>query len=254
MIYGLYTAASGAFVEDAKADMTANNLANLNTAGFRKDFMSFQSRGPESQDMDATPDFAYANDVLDTLGGGVVLHRVQHDLNAGELQQTKRKLDFALSGEGYFEVERGGRRFYTRAGNFTTDSQGRLVTADGKGTVLGAGGGEIVLADPENTAVTADGRFIRGNGDEIAQLGVVRFADPAALRKVGDADFETDQDPLAFDGKVEQGILERSSVNPVTEMVNLIRGFRAYEADLTAVKNLDSTLDRVANEVARVPR
>jgi len=252
VIYGLYTAASGAFVEDAKADMTANNLANINTPGFRRDFMSFQSRGPESQEMDSTPDFAYANDVLDTLGGGVVLHRVSHDLGAGEMQQTKRKLDFALTGEGYFEVDRAGKRLYTRAGNFTVDSQGRLVTADGKGTVLGAGGGEIVLDDPENTAVTKDGRFIRGV-EEVGQLAVVRFADPAALRKVGDAEFDTDQEALAFDGKVEQGILERSSVNPVTEMVNMIRGFRAYEADLSVVKSIDSTLDRVANSVARVP-
>lgn len=253
MIYGLYTAASGAFVEDARADMTANNLANLDTVGFRRDFMSFSARGAESRDLDATPDFAYANDVLDQLGGGVVLHRVSRDLSPGALERTGRRLDVALEDEGYFVVERNGRRFYTRAGNFTTDAAGRLVTMDGRARVLGAGGDDIVLADPERTALTDQGQFLL-DGDVLGQLEIVRFADPSALIKVGDNLYTTDQEERPYEGTVEQGMLERSSVNPVTEMVNLIRGFRAYEADLAVVRNLDTTLDRVANEVARLPR
>lgn len=253
MIYGLYTAASGAFVEDARADMTANNLANLNTVGFRRDFMSFSARGPESRDLDATPDFAYANDVLDQLGGGVVLHRVSRDLDPGTLEKTGRKLDIALEDEGYFVVERDGRRFYTRAGNFTLDEGGRLVTMDGRARVVGVGGEDITLTDPERTALTEGGQFLL-DGDVLGQLELVRFANPAALRKVGDNLYATDQDEQAYEGTVEQGVLEKSSVNPVVEMVNLIRGFRAYEADLAVIRNLDTTLDRVANEVARLPR
>ncbi|MEK7865884.1 MAG: flagellar hook-basal body protein [Planctomycetota bacterium] len=253
MIYGLYTAASGAFVEDARADMSANNLANLDTVGFRKDFMSFAARGPQSRQVDATPDFAYANDVLDQLGGGVVLHRVSRDLSSGALQKTGRKLDIALEDEGYFAVERDGKRFYTRAGNFALDPTGRLVTMDGRGSVLGAGGETITLADSERTSLTDQGQFIL-DGDVVGQLELVRFADPSELRKVGDSLYVTAQEEEAYEGTVEQGVLERSTVNAVAEMVNLIRGFRAYEADLAVVRNLDTTLDRVANEVARLPR
>jgi flagellar basal body rod protein FlgG len=224
--------------EDARVDVIANNLANVRSAGFRKDFITFRSRldgamrGPRP---------------------GLALDRTAWDRQAGPVLQTGRPLDVAIRGEGWFQVLRGGRIQYTRAGDFIVDARGRLATADGQGLVLSDNGGPIDLFGVEKFVVDANGD-IQGAAGNIGRLGVVDFADPSALVKAGDGLFMKagSASPRPATGhEVVQGSLEGSGVESVRELTAMIEAQRAYELNAQLLRIQDEMLGRAANDVAR---
>jgi len=245
MSAGLFVSASGMLAEDARADVIANNLANVRTAGFRKDFVSFRQR------------FLGARDRANARGSaapGLVLDRTAWDREPGPVETTGRALDFAIRGDGWFRIQREGKTFYTRAGDFIVDSGGTLRTSDGKGEVMASSGEPVNLAGVQRFEVNERGDITTPDG-VIATLAVVDFDRPGALAKAGEALF---LDPgtagahAAAGAEIYQGGLEQSSVEPVREMVAMIAAFRSYEMNAQVLKMQDEMLGRAANDVGRL--
>lgn len=256
MIRGLYTSSAGMQVEALRQEAIANNLANVNTVGFKRDLAVMEARanlavsrlndpvGPEIDGLrSGTP--------IGELGTGVVLDRVVKRFEEGNLIQTDAPLDFALAGEGFFSLSTpGGETLYTRAGDFTRDAQGVLVDKLGRG-VMGQGG--PVTLPPGEVTVGADGGVFV-NGQMLDRFAIVRFANPDDdLEKLGDAAFRYrgEDAPQPATAQVLQGKLEGSNVNGVREMVEMIAVVRQYEANQKAISHQDETLAKAVNEVAR---
>ncbi len=231
---GISASTAGALAQSAKIDVLARNTANALTPGFRRDWISFRA----------------------TLEGLPAVDRVGLDGEQGVLESTGRALDFAIDGPGYFTVGdlETGATYYTRAGHFTIDSSGRLVTADGRCQVLSANGRGIALdsAAAGSLRLTDDGTLFQGDVEN-GQLGVVEFEDVARLARRGDNLVENRGGELgrAPAGRIQQGTLERSSVNPVLESAEMTRALRAREANLQAIRIQDAALERTVSEFAR---
>src|SRR5258706_4778389 len=179
------------------------------------------------------------------------------DREPGDCDVTGRPLDLAFNGPGYFTVRdlESGADYYTRAGNFSIDSSGRLVTADGRCQVVATDGRGIAL-DPAaagSLRVAEDGALYQGEVENGQLVGVVQFEDVARLARRGDNLVENRGSALggAPGSRIQQGTLERSSVNPVLESAELTRALRALEANLQMVRIQDATLERTVNELAR---
>lgn len=256
MIRGLYTSSAGMQVEQMRQEAIANNLANLNTAGFKKDMAMIEARENmgikrTNNPASAGPDAPSVNVGLGDLGTGVLVDRFVKDFDQGPLQQTENPLDFALQGEGFFTVEgQGGERLYTRGGNFSRNQEGQLVDMDGR-AVLGANG---PITIPEGKLAVGTDGVLHVDGRPFDQLAIARFDNPdEQLSKLGDTLFrnETGVEPQASTALVYQGSLEGANVNSVREMVEMIACLRQYEANQKAIASQDSTLDKAVNEVGR---
>lgn len=232
---GIAISAKGALAQSARIDVLASNLANFATVGFRRDTISFRSH------------LRAAMPAVDRIASG---------REPGTLEATGRPLDLAIRGPGYFAVRdlETGAPLYTRAGNFTMDSSGRLVTADGRGQVVTADGRGLAL-DPVaagSVRVSDDGTLYQGDVEN-GQLGVVEFEDVARLARRGDNLVENRGS--AFGGapgsRIQQGTLERSSVDPALESAEMIRALRALEANLEMIRIQDATLERTVNDLGR---
>lgn len=255
--YGLYTSGLGAMGQSAKVDLIANNLANVSTPGFRREQMSFRERLVEA--LEDQPDLQHYNALVDRHGGAPFIDKVRFDDQAGGYERTHRPLDFALVSRGFFVVRETetGRSFYTRAGNFTLNGEGALVTADGRCQVMSADETPVAVdaTASGDIRLSPDGILFQG-GVEVAELGVTDFADYDYIRRRGESLFENTGSAAFVPGdiRLEQGVLEGSSVSPVTEMVEMIKALRALETNLQMIRFQDSTLDRAVNELGRMTR
>src|SRR5688572_9339313 len=159
MPYGLYISAEGAQAQARRLEVIANNLANVETAGFKRDVAAFQARFAEAiqQGLDY-PHSRTQNDV----GGGVKMMSVDTDFSSSSLRLTQIPTDFAINGDGFFQVRgRDGGVYLTRAGNFTLDPQGRLVTQSGNMPVLDESRGEIIVDGTRPWEVQAGGYIVQ---------------------------------------------------------------------------------------------
>lgn len=241
---GITVSGQGAMAQSARIDLIAQNLANVLTPGYRRERMGFRQH------------------LAEALGrrGAPVAERARFDEGPGPLEHTRRPLDFALRSRGFFAVRDlgTGALYYTRAGNFTLDAQGRLVTADGLCQALGEDGEGIAL-DPERPGevrLAADGTLSQGES-EAGRLSVADFPDAGALRKRGNNLYEnagTSAPSVPAGLRLDQGYLEGSSVDPASEMAEMIRALRALESNLQMIRFQDAVLDRTVNEYGRLPR
>ena len=246
MLNGLYLSAMGAKVQDARVDVAANNLANLNTTAFRRDQAVFRFR-PAEQAMAGAPDALFQ-----AVGGGVFLQKVASSDEEGALKETGHDLDLALQGPGFFKVrDAQGNAFYTRAGNFRRDDAGFLVTGDGRYRVQGLGGGGLEV--PEGQIDINEAGEVYSGGTQVGQVGVVMPPQADRLRKRGDNLWVSAVD--AEDGpstaQVRQGFLEESSVDGPREMTEMIQAQRMYEFSLKALRIQDELLGRTVTDVGR---
>lgn len=245
MIRGLYTAASGMLAESLRTDATANNLANVNTAGYKKDVAVNKAFA----DMLITRINDGAEQVIGSLGTGAEVDEIVAIHSQGITRQTGNPLDLAIEGKGYFAVETPGGVRYTRAGAFNRNSLGELTTADGH-AVLGENGRLVVSGT--SVSVSNDGS-LSVDGNEIGKLRLVEFSDEKRLIKEGAALFrDSGAGEQPSTSMVRQGSIEMANVNAVSEMVNLISGYRAYEVNAKVVQAHDQLLDKAVNEVGRV--
>ncbi len=247
MIRGLYTGASGMIAEMARTDAISNNLANADTAGFKKD-------------VTITKDFASVlitriNDgpdapTIGSLGMGVTVDEVATDQSAGTIRLTGNNFDLAMEGKGFFAVETSRGVRYTRNGTFSKNRRGELVTQDGN-RVLGQNG--PIRIQGNSMVVGADGTVLVDN-QPAGKLQVVEFADEKQLEKEGSSLYiaANNQQRKAATGSVRQGFLEKSNVNVVGEMVNLISNYRAYEINGKVVQSHDQLLSKAVTEVGKI--
>lgn len=241
---GLFLALSGATVQERRLEMIANNLANLNTTGFKREIALFDAWVP--------------NGVAKTIGPQYGLLRgIATDFSSGPLRRTGAPLDIAIEGEGFFVVQTPQGNRFTRDGHFTLDAEGRLVTQKGM-PVLGTGGGITLPAgsvsiDPEGR-VSVRGTEVGAQPIEVDTLQVVRFEDPSRLRKVGDGLLSAGEIfPAGFpEARLLQGALEGSNVDPIQEMVSMIEVLRLYEAAQKAIQISDDLASKAANDLAKL--
>lgn len=245
MIRGLYTAASGLAVQWERQEAIANNLANANTAGYKRDDLI----GSTFEEHMIYAVRAGNSRYIGSATGGTVGFQSVTDFSPGELQQTGNPLDLALEGQGFFVVQTPQGERLTRNGEFTLDNAGNLVTRQGY-KVLGEKG--PISFRGSAAEILGDGKILVGGG-VIDQLRIVRPQNNAALQKeganlyIGGGTWGT-----ATGTQVRQGFMEGSNVQSVMEMVRMIEVSRAYETNQKVLAAHDSALDKAVNEVGRV--
>ncbi len=255
MIYGMYLSCMGAMVESAKHDTTANNLANSETLGFKPDFAIFKDIPAESvrQGLGRRE----SDLILEKTGGGVWMDRTVSDFQAGPIQETGNTWDLAISDEpgtvSFFKIQPQGEPGvvrYSRDGNFTLNSEGMLVNMNGD-YLLDEGDQPINVPNQGTPSVTRDGVVVIEDENGYTQVGRIGLATTSlegaqtGLEKLGDNLYATDgaemiETPIGTE--VASGVLERSAVDPVKEMVSMIEGQRAYELNMKFLSMQDSTL------------
>lgn len=213
----------------------ANNVANMSTAGFRREGVVF------SEHVEALP-VEEGSISLATAGAYYV------DLSQGGLKQTGGQFDFAIEGDGFFQVETPDGPRLTRSGSFAVNNEGQFVNADGL-PVLGDGGGPLFVPQGAQIIQVAPDGTLSADGAPVGRMGLVE-AEPGSLRRDGSNLFDTDG-PLApaADSRIMQGFLEGSNVNPVEEISRLIEVQRAYEF---SKKFMDQEDERILNTVKTV--
>jgi flagellar basal-body rod protein FlgF len=249
MLYGLYLSAQGAQAQGTRLDVLSNNLANASTSGFKRDLAIFQSHRPYDVENGGTSD-APANQ--SALSGGVTPAKVVTDFSNGPVVHTGGSLDVALSGSGFFQVSDGAQQFLTRKGQFALNAAGDLVLQNSGLHVLSSSGVPInVPAEATQLEIGGDGTLSTvgsdGSRTQVARLGLVRPASEQQLEKVGSSLFRTNApvSPAGNDLQLEQGFVEQSTTQPVSEMIELIQASRMVEANVNMIKFQDDALDRL---------
>lgn len=262
MVRGLYTAGWGLVANTKKLDVIANNLANVNTNGFKKDTVIYETFADYMAKRINDPSGANRGPVaIGPMEFGSDIGEIYTVYTQGKLINTGATTDLAIKNNdrAFFAVEVPSpdgavQEMYTRNGAFAVDVNGRLVTQDGyvvKGLVNGEEGPIILNSD--DFVVESDGTVIQ-DGEVVAVLVIREFENTDTLRKRGDNLVErTDEtQETEFSGSVQQGYQEESNVNPVKEMVDMIAAMRLYEANQKVLRAYDDTLDKAVNEVAVV--
>ena len=266
MLKGLYTAYTGMIEEQRRMDVMTNNLANSNTTGYKKEGTVNQSFDDQlAIKIKDTSEIMPAKRLGD-VNLGVKVGETYRDYTQGSFYVTDNTYDVALDGNGFFAVEfrsKNGQTSikYTRDGNFTVDRNGYLMTKDGdyvlnaNGAANSAGGqANYVRVDPnQEVRIEADGSVFQDDV-QVGRIGVVDFADYNYLEKYGENlyDVAAGGQLIASNARVEQGCLEMSNVNIVSEMVSMITITRAYEANQKIITTIDDTLDKAVNTVGQV--
>ena len=261
MIRSLYTAASGMKAQQMQVDTIANNIANVNTSGFKKSRLSFRSLLYQTYREPGLPLANNQNDVTGLqIGSGVEVSGSRKMMSQGVLENTNEELDLAIEGRGYFEVQlQNGERRYTRNGTFRQDFNGRIVTAEGYLLTDSI----AIPADNQGISITPDGQVLsRGEDNEMANIGTIRvhvFANEGGLRAAGNNYYQPtaasgqpqqSQPGLQGAGNIRQRALERSNVETVDELVSLIVAQRNYEVNSRAIRVSDEMLQQI-NQLVR---
>ncbi|MBU0675091.1 MAG: flagellar basal-body rod protein FlgF [Proteobacteria bacterium] len=223
--------------QEQRMNQIANNLANVDTSGYKRESNTFWevliTQGDKPQ----------------RVGKGV---QVVTDASQGRLEPTGNPLDLALAGEGYFRIQTPNGIRYTRDGNFQLNQQGQLSTASGA-LVMGEGGSIVVSGS--NVTIAEDGR-VRVDGVLVDRIGVARFADLDMLKKEGMNLYRMSDEgavEVAADNvTIQQGYLEGSNVNTVSEMTDMMALYRDYESQQRAIRIADDLDDQAVRKVGRL--
>lgn len=266
MIRSLYTAASGMNAQQLNVDTISNNLANVNTVGYKKETTHFKSllyanlKGPEEE--------AGTRPSPNQVGHGVRVMGSSRDYTSGQFQETGNKNDLAIVGNGFFTIDHDGEEVYTRDGSFryamledgdsyalvTSDGYPVLSTDDESIVISGDIPQEALETDPDGTIFYME----EGVKMEIGRLKMVQFANREGLEAIGsncykstaasgEAILEEDNDTV-IKSRLTSSYLESSNVQLADEMVNLIIAQRAYEVNSTAIKTADDMMQQ-ANQL-----
>lgn len=254
LLHALQTASSGMIAQQMNIDNIANNLANVNTTGYKKSRTDFQDLiylylGRQGAGAGSTGSPLQ-------IGLGARLSGTPVDFSQGNWQPTGNPLDLAIRGNAFFKVEANGNTYFTRDGSFRLDAEGNLLSGDGY-KVTGAE--EITGSDIE---IALDGKISYTNSSGTTasggQIELATFSNPSGLEKIGGNLYRStaasgeaeDWDGTDGDISIQQGFLESSNVQVVTEMVNMITAQRAYETNSKVIQASDDMLG-IANNLRR---
>ena len=225
-----------------RMDTTANNLANMTTAGFKVEHLVTRDLTEKpAAASDAPNDISFADAWM-----------LQRDFSTGPIEQTGNALDFAIEGEGFFAVQTAAGQAYTRDGRFSLNGEGQIVTRDGN-PVMGENG--PITLNPTGGAISVSREgSISQDGQIVGALRVSNFQTPAALEKVGDNLWlATDEQPTpATDARVVSGFVEGSNVNAVKELTDMIEISRAYTSVAKMIQQSDELRGTSIDKLARV--
>jgi len=258
----LRAAASGMMAQQTRTEVISNNLANVNTPGFKRSRAHFEDllyQTIQGQQILGDPSAETAPAIQ--VGRGTRLAGVQRLHEQGPVEQTGRNLDVAVEGEGFFQIQMpNGTTSYTRDGSFQISDQGVLTTSDGYALQPPI----RIPADSAELTISATGIVTVRRGQdiqptEIGKIELARFANPSGLESLGSNLYaptaSSGQPVLGFPsdegmGRLQQGSLEGSNVEIVTEMVEMIAAMRAYEINSKAIKTADE-MGQIANNITR---
>lgn len=242
MIKGIYAAASGMLPRIQKQETISNNLANVNTPGYKRESVFLkQLNSAQARNFKAESEWQIP-----------MTDEIYTDFSRGSLEFTGDDLHVAIDGDGFFTIQTPKGEAYTRNGNFHLDVNGTLLNCDGlpvlsdSGEIQAEGGGDIHIG--------VDGA-ITINGEEYGKLQIVDFEKPYQLNKISAGLYApkpgTNQEDIEY-AYVRQGYLEKANVDVIQEMVDMIASYRNFESDQKAIKILDETLGKTVNEIGRI--
>ena len=262
MISALWTASTGMKGQQTNIDVTSNNLANVNSSGFKKSRVEFEDLMYQTLNQPGSPDTQGSEiPVGIEKGHGTKVSATQKIFTTGDLQNTDNPLDIVVEGDGFLQVVRpDGSVAYTRDGALKQDSDGRLVTSEGYPIQPNI----TIPQDATDITITSDGTVNvktagRDGSQQIGQIELARFSNPGGLNSLGRNLFEdtvASGDPITGTpgsegfGTIAQGFLEMSNVEVVEEMVNMISAQRAYEVNSNSIQAADEML-ATANQLRR---
>ncbi len=235
---GIYIAISGAIARQKALEIGAQNLANAQTIGYKRETLSFKS-------------LLFSEIQPELLLGKNDERRMNNletsfiDFTHGSEIKTGIGLDLAIEGDGFFSIEGG---FYTRKGSFKINRDGYLVTQDGKKVL---GNGQPINLPQGNIVVKEDGRILV-NGIESGKIDVVDFENKSLLQKAENGYFVSSETSTQINPKLMIGYLEQSNINVINEMVSMINYLREYETYQKAVQTFDTITDKAVNEMTRI--
>lgn len=248
MMRSLYSAVSGLQVHQTMMDNLSNDIANVNTTGYKKSQVKFQDM------LSQTLQGSTASTNAEQIGSGVQIGSINNIMTQGSASTTGNSTDLMIQGEGFFIVTDGTNKYYTRAGDFSLDSSGNLVNSDG--LQVCDSGGSAISGLSGDINVASDGTITSSTGT--AQIGLATFKNPEGLTKAGGSLYTEGSGSGTADpttpgatagttgitaGTLVSGSLEMSNVDLAQEFVNMIVAERGYQANSKAIQTADSMLD-----------
>jgi len=228
LISGSYNLIDGSLTQQLKFETVANNMANMNTNGFKKNIISFN----EALEMNSTSKI---------------------DFTQGPVRYTGNELDVALDSKGFFKIQTANGIRYTRDGAFKLDETGTLATWNGD-SVLGQNG--PITIDGSKVSIGGDGQ-VQVDGESVDRLMVVDFESPQLLKKEGGSCYsytgEENEISTVENVRVQQNYLESSNVNSTEEMIKMIETYRVFESVQKAIQSIDKVTDKMVNDYGLVP-
>jgi len=228
MISGIFNLIDGSMTQQLRFETIANNMANSNTNGFKKDIISF-SEALETQSNSST------------------------DFSQGPIRFTGNELDAALSSKGFFKIETANGIRYTRDGAFSVNAEGFLVTGN-RDVVLGENG--PISIEGGEVHIGRDGQ-VMVNNESVDKILVVDFDEPQLLRKEGFSYYSYQGENIGIspvpDAEIKQKYLESSNVNPTQEIIEMIQTYRSFEAVEKGIQYIDALTKEMVNDFGTVP-
>lgn len=265
MMRSLYSGVAGLRTHQVKMDVVANNIANVNTPGFKKNNVTFQDTLYQTIREATAP--SNATDTGGTnpaqIGTGIMVGSISTILTQGAVATTGSNTDVMIQGEGYFMLGSGNETYYTRAGVFIFDTEGYLVSSANGMYVLDTGGNQIEISDIETVKsydITANGDVVYVDADGDTQVagtvGLAKFANPEGLKKIGENMYmesinsgaaQEDQPGVDGRGTLISGSLEMSNVDLAQEFTELIITQRGFQANSKTIQTSDEMLQELVN-------
>jgi len=262
LVRGMYAATSGALVAQSAVDTIANNLANVNTAGFKRTLLQVQAQPQRDLYRIQTDPGHLPNARIDgvpnqvpigSMGTGAQVYDTPADFGQGQIATTGNDLDVALSGPGFFAIQAGnGTQRYTRDGEFLRDANGYLTAHNGD-RILGANGAAVQLPQTGRVEIARNGA-ISVDGQPYGALRIVEFGNTLALRPEGSnrfVDTGAAGPRAATNTTALQGSLEKSNADVVRSMVDLITNERWFDANQKSIQTQDDAVAQAVQTVGR---
>lgn len=253
MIYGLYLSAAGVMTNSYRQDVIANNIANAETVGFKKDLALFQERRTELAQRGYSPQ--RSNALLEALGGGTYAAPTTVDTTQGELEPTGNSLDVAIIGKGVLAVKHGDHTQLTRDGRMVVNHRGRLALANNENVEVLDTKRRPLPLDPRFPVQIARDGTVSQNGQPIGQIGVFEVPDPTQLTKAGGTMLaypDVKQLRPSISSTLRSEFVERANVEPSSELAQLMEAQRQLEANANMIRYQDQMLSKLVNEVGKI--
>lgn len=252
MIYGLYLSASGILANSYNVDVLANNLANSESVGFKRDMTLFRQRLTQAQIEHKAGD--WSDPLLEKMGGGLSVNPTVIDTQQGALESTGNSLDLGIDGKGFFAVKDAAGTHLTRDGRFMVNASGELVMNNSRASkVLDSQQQPIVLSVGAATSIETDGS-VKQNGKAVGKVGLFDVSDTTKLTKDGadTLDYPDMTHLRAGTGLMHSAMVEQANVDPTTELAQLMEAQRQLEANANMIHYQDETLQMLVQNVGKI--